>query len=172
MCAHPSSNLPINQSTTQINAQGPESEFFAKLAVDAVLSVRAESDHAEAGKKTGKYPVRCVGAVGGYGVYVGGGSLSLSLAFSLSLSQTPPNQPPISAIHILKCHGKSSLESHLVNGFALAGSRAAQGMPSAVKNAKIALLDFGLQRHKLQLGVQARCFIGQQSTIDGYMIHQ
>ena len=59
-----------------------------------------------------------------------------------------------SAIHILKCHGKGSMESHLVNGFALAGSRAAQGMPSVVKNAKIALLDFSLQRHKLQMGVQ------------------
>lgn len=71
----------------------------------------------------------------------------------------PHNTSPTthySAIHILKCHGKSSLESHLVSGFALAGSRAAQGMPSAVKNAKIALLDFGLQRHKLQLGVQVR----------------
>lgn len=73
---------------------------------------------------------------------------------------TPPPHPPAtthtthSAIHILKCHGKSSLESHLVDGFALAGSRAAQGMPSVVTNAKIALLDFGLQRHKLQLGVQ------------------
>lgn len=43
-----------------------------------------------------------------------------------------------------------------MDGFALAGSRAAQGMPSAVKDAKIALLDFGLQRHKLQLGVQVR----------------
>jgi hypothetical protein len=40
--------------------KGPESEFFAKLAVDAVLSVRTESDFVEAGKKTGKYPVRCV----------------------------------------------------------------------------------------------------------------
>lgn len=46
------------------------------------------------------------------------------------------------------------MESHLVSGFALAGSRAAQGMPSVVKGAKIALLDFGLQRHKMQLGVQ------------------
>ena len=74
---------------------------------------------------------------------------------------TPPSPPPQnnektqnSAIHILKCHGKSSMESHLVSGFALAGSRAAQGMPSVVKGAKIALLDFGLQRHKMQLGVQ------------------
>jgi len=63
---------------------------------------------------------------------------------------------PVSAIHILKCHGKSSMESHMVRGFALAESRAAQGMPSVVKGAKIALLDFSLQRHKLQLGVQVR----------------
>lgn len=72
-----------------------------------------------------------------------------------------------SAIHILKCHGKSSLESHMVNGFALAGSRAAQGMPSVVKDAKIALLDFGLQRHKLQLGVQVREGGQQQQHVEG-----
>lgn len=42
----------------------------------------------------------------------------------------------------------------MVNGFALAASRSAQGMPSVVNGAKIALLDFSLQRHKLQLGVQ------------------
>jgi len=94
---------------------GPESDFFAQLAVDAVLSVKTESTHSETGKAGVKYPV--------------------------------------SAIHILKCHGQSSLSSHLVDGFALAGGRAAQGMPTSVSPAKIALLDFSLQRHKMQLGV-------------------
>jgi T-complex protein 1 subunit alpha len=94
---------------------GPESDFFAQLAVDAVLSVKTESTHSETGKTGVKYPV--------------------------------------SAIHILKCHGQSSLSSHLVDGFALAGGRAAQGMPTSVSPAKIALLDFSLQRHKMQLGV-------------------
>ena len=37
---------------------GPESDFFAKLAVDAVLSVKTESEAAESGKKISKYPVR------------------------------------------------------------------------------------------------------------------
>ena len=40
-----------------------------------------------------------------------------------------------------------------MNGFALNVQRAAQGMPAAVTNAKIALLDFPLQRHKVQMGV-------------------
>jgi len=61
---------------------------------------------------------------------------------------------PVSAIHILKSHGKSSEDSELVDGFAINATRASQGMPSAVKEAKIAMLDFNLQRHKLQLGVQ------------------
>lgn len=61
---------------------------------------------------------------------------------------------PVTAIHILKAHGKSSLESELVNGFALNNCRAAQGMPTTVENAKIALLDFPLQRHKISMGVQ------------------
>ena len=61
---------------------------------------------------------------------------------------------PISNIHILKSHGKSALDSELVDGFALNCSRASQAMPTVVKGAKIALLDFGLQKHKLQMGVQ------------------
>mmetsp|Transcript_25232 Transcript_25232/g.81607 ORF Transcript_25232/g.81607 Transcript_25232/m.81607 type:complete len:552 (-) Transcript_25232:142-1797(-) len=60
---------------------------------------------------------------------------------------------PVSAIHVLKAHGKSSTESELVDGFALNTARAAQGMPSLVKNAKIALLDFPLQRHRVQTGI-------------------
>ena len=36
---------------------------------------------------------------------------------------------PITAVHILKCHGKSSLESELVDGFALNNTRASQAMP-------------------------------------------
>jgi T-complex protein 1 subunit alpha len=63
---------------------------------------------------------------------------------------------PVSAIHILKAHGKSSKESELVNGFAINIQRAAQGMPSMVKNAKIALLDFPLQRHKVQMGISVQ----------------
>jgi T-complex protein 1 subunit alpha len=63
---------------------------------------------------------------------------------------------PLSAIHILKAHGKSSSESHLVSGgFALNATRAAQGMPTFVEggNVKIALLDMNLQRHRMGLGV-------------------
>ena len=40
-----------------------------------------------------------------------------------------------------------------MSGFAINVQRAAQGMPSEVTNAKIALLDFPLQRHKVQMGV-------------------
>jgi len=63
---------------------------------------------------------------------------------------------PVSAIHILKAHGKSSTESELVSGFALNVQRAAQGMPSTIQDAKIALLDFPLQRHKVQMGVSVQ----------------
>jgi len=107
----------MNAARTSMSSKilGPDSDFYARLAVDAILAVRAESE-GENGRKIVRYPV--------------------------------------SAVHILKCHGKSGRESHMVSGFALENTRASQGMPSYISNAKIALLDFGLQKHKMQLGVQ------------------
>uniref|UniRef100_A0A6V1SRC7 T-complex protein 1 subunit alpha n=1 Tax=Heterosigma akashiwo TaxID=2829 RepID=A0A6V1SRC7_HETAK len=61
---------------------------------------------------------------------------------------------PVGAIHVLKCHGQSSRESHLVDGFALNAVRASQAMPRRVENAKIAIVDFNLQKHKMQMGIQ------------------
>ncbi|WCJ22944.1 T-complex protein 1 alpha subunit [Euphorbia peplus] len=61
---------------------------------------------------------------------------------------------PIKSINILKAHGKSAKGSYLLNGYALNTGRAAQGMPTRVAPAKIACLDFNLQRTKMQLGVQ------------------
>ncbi|XP_050875765.1 T-complex protein 1 subunit alpha [Lathyrus oleraceus] len=54
----------------------------------------------------------------------------------------------------LKAHGKSAGESFLMNGYALNTGHAAQGMPLKVSPAKIACLDFNLQKTKMQLGVQ------------------
>ncbi|KAL7588292.1 hypothetical protein Lser_V15G36933 [Lactuca serriola] len=61
---------------------------------------------------------------------------------------------PIKGINILKAHGKSAKESYLLKGYALNTGRASQGMPMKVSHAKIACLDFNLQKTKMQLGVQ------------------
>jgi len=90
---------------------GPESAFFAKMAVEAMRAVKTE---------------------------LPGGAIRY----------------PVRAVNILKAHGKSSLDSELVNGYAITCTKAAQGMPSQIVGAKIALLDFNLNRHRLKMGVQ------------------
>ena len=60
----------------------------------------------------------------------------------------------IKSINILKAHGQSSTESQLIKGYAIQTVKAHQQMPTIVKKAKIACLDFNLNKFRLQLGIQ------------------
>ena len=172
---------------------GKESDFFARLAVDAVKSVRMRSsaaDLAGAGAAAGGVGAGAGAAAGGSEAAAsasaaaaaaavappaeggaGAGAAEAPAAAAAAGSTTDPAAAtkkekvrykyPLSAIHILKAHGKSSLESHLIDGgFAINAQRAAQGMPTAVESSgdgqpvKIAMLDMNLQRHRMAMGVQ------------------
>lgn len=64
------------------------------------------------------------------------------------------NKYPVGQVNILKSHGQSSRESVLVEGgYAVQLSRSSQEMPTSVKSAKIALLDFDLKKYRMGMGV-------------------
>jgi len=127
---------------------GANADFFAGMVVDAMLAVK-RVDAAD-------------GSVGGpdAGAGAGAGAGSDAAAAGAGAASAPAAagggkaRYPVSAINIIKCHGRSATESALVNGFALPHTRAAQQMPRSVAGARIAMVDFPLQRHRMQLGVQ------------------
>lgn len=61
---------------------------------------------------------------------------------------------PIKSINILKAHGQSSTESQLIKGYAIQTVKAHQQMPTLIKGAKIACLDFNLNKFRMQMGIQ------------------
>jgi T-complex protein 1 subunit alpha len=83
-------------------------------------------------------------------------AVDASLKVKIENKEGTKSKLPIGNIHILKSHGGSALDSELVDGFALNCSRASAAMPTEIKGGgvKVALLDFNLQKHKLQMGVQ------------------
>lgn len=61
---------------------------------------------------------------------------------------------PVGQVNILKAHGQSSSDSELIaNGYAMKTNRVSQEMPSHVANAKIALVDFDLKKHRMGMNV-------------------
>lgn len=176
----------INAAKTSMSSKiiGKECDFFAKMAVDAVKSVKMRATTADSagynaindtnGISNGTTNGTTNGTANGTSNSDNkeNGSTSNGLASSTtngSSSSTTNGSTagkkirykyPLSAIHILKAHGKSAMESHFIEGgFALNAMRAAQGMPTAVEGSldepvKIAMLDMNLQRHRMAMGVQ------------------
>lgn len=118
---------------------GAESEYFASMVVDAVTAVRTESGG------RAKYPVGAISILKAHGR----SSREVRPTLGGRDPQAAPHRPPPE----LPLHAPLP-QSELVNGFALNCTRASQGMPKSVKDARIALLDFDLRRHRMQMGVQ------------------
>jgi transposase len=81
-------------------------------------------------------------------------NLAVTAATRVKFEKDGKVKCPIGNVHVLKSHGQSALDSELVDGFALNCARASSAMPTRITNVKVALLDFNLQKHKLQMGVQ------------------
>mmetsp|Transcript_24577 Transcript_24577/g.30219 ORF Transcript_24577/g.30219 Transcript_24577/m.30219 type:complete len:590 (-) Transcript_24577:194-1963(-) len=147
----------INAALTSMSSKiiGTEGEFFARMAVDAVKSVKMKATTAD----TAGYGAINDSSNDANGVS-GDANQNGSTANGAASGGKTRYKYPLSAIHILKAHGKSSTESHFIEGgFALNAMRAAQGMPTAVEGTtdepvKIAMLDMNLQRHRMAMGVQ------------------
>merc|ERR1712166_1297620 len=60
----------------------------------------------------------------------------------------------VKAVHILKTHGGSAKDSQLVDGYAIEATRSAQGMPTSVSGAKVACVDFNLNKYRMAFGIQ------------------
>jgi len=56
---------------------------------------------------------------------------------------------PVKSVHILKTHGSSGKESKLVDGYAIEATRSSQAMPKFMKNAKIACVNFNLNKFRM-----------------------
>jgi chaperonin GroEL (HSP60 family) len=156
---------------------GVNSDFFSNMVVDAMLAVKRNVDTAGSSSSSsaasadggssgaaggdGAASSSGAGAPGGEAAADGAGAAGGVVAGSDGSASTglvaaggKKEKYPVSAINVIKCHGRSATESMLVNGFALPHTRAAQQMPKIVRNAKIAMLDIPLQRHRMALGVQ------------------
>lgn len=64
------------------------------------------------------------------------------------------NKVSVSSIQVMQAHGKSALESAFFDGYVLRTSRVSQQMPLRITGAKIAMVDFNLNKFRLAMGTQ------------------
>lgn len=163
----------VNVAKTTLSSKilGSNLDFFSKMAVDAILAVKVDHSSSSSTQKSSSthhehqhhhQGGQSSSSLNSNPQSSNFNSSSINSATSTNSSSSVSKNPlfdssskyPVQAVNILKCHGRSMIDSTLITkGYALNCTIASQAMPKIIKGAKVACLDMNLQKARMHMGV-------------------